>query len=245
MSKARMKLPAFGVVLVLLAAGALATATAIARLWPPAAGRPLVIMALGDSITVGWPETRYGGYRHGLGILLARDGYAMRFVGSERSGRVIPDPAHEGHLGWTIPELKAGIDSKGWLETYHPDIILLHIGTNDLNNGGATPAPANLAALLDDILSRLPKTQVIVAQIIPFQSGPDAAYQAYVAAIPGIAARDGARVSVVDMRRILTARDYADKLHPNTRGYDKMAQAWDAAIRAATAQSRASHGVSR
>jgi lysophospholipase L1-like esterase len=236
-----MKLPpAAGTVLVLLAAGALAGATGILHVRapvPPAAGRPVAIMPLGDSITAGWPDMGYGGYRHRLGALLAHDGYAVRFVGSQRSGRVIPDPANEGHLGWTIPELKAGIDSRHWLETYRPDIVLLHIGTNDLDTGGAGAAPANLSALLADMLARLPDAHVIVAEIIPFQTGPDAAYDAYVAAIPGIVARDGPRVSLVDMRAILTAGDYADKLHPTTRGYDKMAGAWDTAIRQIMAES--------
>jgi lysophospholipase L1-like esterase len=212
-------------------AGPMKTVRPAAAAAPHAAGRALTIMPLGDSITAGWPDLRYGGYRRLLGALLRRDGYAVQFVGSERNGAVLPDPANEGHIGWTIPQLKAGIDSQHWLERYRPDIILLHIGTNDLRNGGGARAAAHLAALLDDIRARLPDARVIVAEIVPFRSGPNSLYRTYVAAVRTIAAREGVRVSVVDMRAILTRGDYADELHPNRRGYDKMARAWERAIR--------------
>ena len=91
--------------------------------------------------------------------------------------------------------------------------------------------PANLWALLEDIFVRLPKTHVIVAQIIPFRSGTDRAHQSYNAAIPGIVASKGPRVSMVDMQTILSKSDYADGLHPNAGDCDKMAGVWERAIR--------------
>jgi lysophospholipase L1-like esterase len=191
------------------------------------------VMPLGDSITLGTRDPSYGGYRHLLWTLLTNDGYKIDFVGSRHSGSgVIPDPDNEGHPGWTITEIKNGIDSGGWLETYKPDIILLHIGTNDIRQGNAASAPENLSTLLDDILARLPKTRVIVAQIIPFRRGPEKGHQSYNAAIPGIVASKGPRVSMVDMQNILSKSDYAEGLHPNADGYDKMARAWEPAIRA-------------
>ncbi len=185
----------------------------------------LRIMPLGDSITFGWPDRAYGGYRHLLGKLLAKDGYVFDFVGSQRGG-------NEGQPGWTIGQIKKGLDSEGWLETYRPDLILLHIGTNDIRQGNAASAPDNLSALLDDILARLPQARVIVAQIIPFRRGSDPDHQSYNAAIPRIVASKGPRVSMVDMESILSKGDYSDGLHPNSGGYDKMARAWEPAIRA-------------
>jgi hypothetical protein len=96
--------------------------------------------------------------------------------------------------------MKSGIDSDGWLKTYQPDVILLHIGTNDIREGDAALAPGNLSALLDDILARLPQAHVIVVQIISFRRGPDQGHQSYNAAIPGIVASKGPRVSMVDMQ---------------------------------------------
>lgn len=191
------------------------------------------IMPLGDSITFGSPDRRYGGYRHLLGTLLINDGLIIDFVGSQQSGNsIIPSPDNEGHPGWTITRIKSGIDSKGWLETYKPDIILLHIGSNDIRHGDAASAPGNLSVLLDDILARLPQAHVIVAQIIPFRRGPNQGHLSYNAAIPGIVASKGPRVSMVDMQTILSPSDYVDGLHPNAGGYNKMAGAWERAIRA-------------
>jgi lysophospholipase L1-like esterase len=196
--------------------------------------RRLRIMPVGDSITYGMINPNYGGYRHLLGRLLTADGYPFDFVGSQQSGAdVIPSSNHEGHPGWTIPEIKYGIDAKHWLETNQPDLILLHIGTNDINRGDAAGAPANLSALLDVILARSPDTRIIVAQIIHPQTGLDRDFLAFDEAIPGIAASKGPRISVVDMQNILTPRDYANSLHPNDKGYDKMAHAWESAIRVA------------
>jgi hypothetical protein len=195
---------------------------------------PLKIMPLGDSITFGTPNPSYGGYRHLLGTLLTNDGYSFDFVGSQQSGDgVLPSPNNEGHPGWTILQIKNGIDSRGWLETYQPDVILLHIGTNDLRPriGGAAAAPDNLSTLLDDILARLPQARVIVAEIIPFAPGPDQDHQAYNASIPGIVASKGPRVSIVDMQNVLHPSDYADRFHPKAGGYDKMARAWERALR--------------
>jgi lysophospholipase L1-like esterase len=125
--------------------------------------------------------------------------------------------------------LKSGIDANRWLETYRPDLILLHIGTNDIFQGGAAAAAGNLAALIDDILMRLPDAQVIVAQIISYRqpAGPD--HMAFNAAVARIVATKGPRVSTTDMQALL---EPADGVHPNAAGYDKMARAWEAAIRA-------------
>ncbi len=190
------------------------------------------IMPLGDSITWGTPDPSYGGYRHLLGTLLTNDGYSFEFVGSRQSGN-IPSPNNEGHPGWTIAHIKKGIDSNGWLEAYQPDIILLHIGTNDLRPriGRAASAPDDLSALLDDVLTRLPQARVIVAQIIPFRLGPDEVHRSYNAAISRIVVSKGPRVSLADMQNVVSRGDYADIFHPKPDGYDKMARAWERALR--------------
>jgi len=197
----------------------------------PTAPIVLKIMPLGDSLTVGENDLSYGGYRNLLGTLLANEGYIVDFVGSQQTrNSVIPDPDHEGHSGWSIPNIQRGIDSEGWLEIYQPDIILLHIGSNDIRHGKASLAPGNLSALLDDILIRLPEAHVIVAQVIPFSSGPTRGHLSYNDAIPDIVASRWPRVSMVDMQNILAHSDYVDSYHLHPSGYDKMARAWEEAI---------------
>lgn len=191
------------------------------------------IMPLGDSITFGSPDPSYGGYRHLLGILLAGDGHHIAFVGSRKSGNdLLAGANNEGHPGWTISQIMNAIDSEGWLKTAQPDIILLHVGTNDIRHGDAASAPDTLSALLDKILLRLPQTHVIVAQIIPYRSGVDDAHRSYNAAIARIVATKGPHFSLVDMENLTSPSDYADGIHPNASGYDKMARAWERSIHA-------------
>lgn len=191
----------------------------------------LKIMPLGDSITYGEGIVGYGGYRNLLGALLESDGYLFDFVGSQRSGEdILLDADNEGHPGWRISNIKEAIDSERWLETYQPDVILLHIGSNDLRYGNSAYAPGNLSALLDDILTRLPEVRVIVAQIIRTRWGSDVKHRFYNDAIPGVVESKGSRVSVVDMRDVLSKNDFTTLYHPNPKGYDKMAHAWESAI---------------
>ncbi|WP_421735624.1 RICIN domain-containing protein [Cellulomonas sp.] len=190
------------------------------------------VMPLGDSITDGVPGG--GGYRVGLWQRLAQNGYTTDFVGSGYNGPAsLWDHDHEGHSGWRIDQLDANV--VGWLRTYAPHTVLLHIGTNDITqNRDLGNAPARLAALIDKITSTAPQTEVFVATLIPV-SFADSQVRAYNAAIPGIVssrATAGRRVHLVDMYGALTTADLADGVHPNATGYDKMAATWFAALRA-------------
>jgi lysophospholipase L1-like esterase len=191
----------------------------------------LKIMPLGDSITYGQGIVSYGGYRNLLGALLESDGYTVDFVGSQKSGEEsLADADNEGHPGWRTYNLREAIASEGWLETYQPDIILLHIGSNDLRDGSPIHTRDNLSALIDDILGRLPETRIIVAQIIRTRWGSDAKHIYYNDAIPNVAASKGSHVSVVDMENVLSKGDFTTLYHPSPKGYDKMAHAWESAI---------------
>src|SRR5439155_16012635 len=80
-------------------------------------------------------------------------GYTVDFVGSGANGPPeLGDHDHEGHSGWRIDQLDANI--VGWLRTSAPHTVLLHIGTNDVNqNLDLANAPARLSTLVDHILA--------------------------------------------------------------------------------------------
>ena len=143
------------------------------------------------------------------------------------------DHDHEGHSGWRIDQIDANIVN--WVRTYQPRTVLLHIGTNDITqNRDLANAPARLAAVVDKITSTSPQTDVFVATLIPV-SFADAKVRAYNAAIPGIVssrAAAGKKVHLVDMYQAVSTADLPDGVHPNATGYDKMAAAWFAALRA-------------
>lgn len=191
------------------------------------------VMPLGDSITDGVGMTGGGGYRVGLWQRLAQNGYTTDFVGSGYNGPAgLGDHDHEGHSGWRIDQIDANV--VGWLRTYQPRTVLLHIGTNDISqNRDLANAPARLAALVDRITSTSPQTDVFVATLIPV-SYADAKVRAYNAAIPGMVssrAAAGKRVHLVDMYSAVSLSDLPDGVHPNATGYDKMAAVWFAALR--------------
>jgi uncharacterized repeat protein (TIGR01451 family) len=117
------------------------------------------ILLLGDSITRG--TNTYPSYRHPLWIKLVGSGRDFDFVGSQNSigdgNPVFPDykgqsfdSDHEGHSGWRADEIVAGLPK--WLESYTPDIVLLHIGTNDVFDDQSTQSTVNEIMQIIDVL---------------------------------------------------------------------------------------------
>lgn len=92
-----------------------------------APGTQLRILPLGASITVGYKSKDYNGYRQ---YLLDRlSGSNVQFVGTVRSG-TMKDNWNEGHSGFNIATVQ-GSNSEALSE--RPNVILLHVGTNDLD----------------------------------------------------------------------------------------------------------------
>jgi lysophospholipase L1-like esterase len=183
--------------------------------------RPLRVLALGDSITAGTGSTSRSGYRTDLHARLTAAGLDVDFVGSQRSG-VGPDLDHEGHGGWTINRVRGGLDSM--LATYRPDVVLLHVGTNDITRGeDARKVAGRLSQLIDRIRVARPTAYVIVSQIVgsnvPIERLVDRLYNAR---LPAIVAAKGPMVRLVDQSTVF-GTDLHDLHHPNDLGYAKMA----------------------
>jgi lysophospholipase L1-like esterase len=190
------------------------------------------VMPLGDSITDGF--TTPGGYRVGLWQRFVAGNYTVDFVGSLSNGpSTLGDHDHEGLIGWRIDQLDA--DVVGWLQTYTPHTVLLHIGTNDvIQNDDLTNAPSRLSTLLDHIIATVPTAEIFVATIIPLSDATEEANaETFNAAIPGVVqtkVNAGAHVHLVDMHSALTTADLTDGIHPTEAGYDKMAAVWYKAL---------------
>ena len=102
------------------------------------------IMLLGDSITFGKFADDSIGYRKRLYDLLKQNGYDIDFVGD------YGDPPYEGHFqsGRKIndfyprglfPAGNARLDVTGPMNNYRPQIVAIHLGTNDLNSESEHP----------------------------------------------------------------------------------------------------------
>ncbi|MBN2020011.1 MAG: hypothetical protein JW749_07290 [Sedimentisphaerales bacterium] len=188
------------------------------------------IMPLGDSITRGVSGSDFDwGYRKPLYDLLANGGYSFDFVGSTANGD-FPDPNHEGHDGWRADQILTYIEV--WMATYQPDVVLLHIGTNDIIQGNQDANEVNaILNVIDDYEAANNKVvTVIVALIInrvPYSSATTQ-YNNDVEIMASNRVAGGDDIIVVDME---VALDYsidlvADGIHPNDTGYAKMAAVW-------------------
>jgi len=238
-------------------------------------GKTLRIMPLGDSITRG-SGFGYGNYRRPLQSLLTRGGYAFEFVGanteqsqnyhgSDPEQNFTPyQPSHEGYGGFRIEQISGdtsakddgGVSYPGLTPTLaadKPDIVLLMLGTNDVNQAfdpggpgyaGGSGFAADAAGRLDTLIGRLyassPDLTVVVAAITPLadpaKEKQAKAYNAFVPQIVAAHRKQGQHVLFADMHAVLTPADLSpDGIHPGTLGYDKMARVWYQAMTGQTA----------
>ncbi len=212
-----------------LGAGVVVTAVGLARTAPAEAARAVTVMPLGASITHGYGSSDGDGYRARLRERLTREAkISIDFVGSQRSGR-LRDDDHEGHPGWRIDQIAAR--AGGWLETYRPEVVVVHLGTNDMiQNHDVATAPERLAALCDRILAVRPGIRIYVSSLVA-SSDPvvDARIDAFNARLPELlAGRRG--VVFVDQHAAMDRRELTDNVHPTDAGYRAIADAWYAAM---------------
>lgn len=218
---------------------------------PTTAGTACAVLPLGDSITEGYlPSGANGGYRVELFHQAALAGKNVTFVGTQTNGPTTVDNRtfprrHEGHGGYTIAGgvsgALAGSITDMAIATYHPNIVLLMIGTNDVNgNIDVAAAPTRLGKLIDEIITDAPSALVVVATIIPTgNDGTNQLVQTYNAAIPALVnsrAASGKHVALVDIHAAFVKDPsfksslMADNLHPNETGYAVLGRSFYTAI---------------
>jgi lysophospholipase L1-like esterase len=196
------------------------------------------IMPLGDSITRGvHGSSDSTGYRRALYQSLTGAGHSVDFVGSQTDGTPTDfDRNHEGHSGWRADQIRDNISS--WLTTNPADIILLHIGTNDISQHqadfGVGGTIHEVRQILDRIDAKSTATVVFLARIINRNDGYSATTTTYNRQLQDSADKwitKGDLITVVDQESALSyPADLADAVHPNDVGYGKMAQCWFTAL---------------
>ncbi|HET7542185.1 MAG TPA: SGNH/GDSL hydrolase family protein [Polyangiaceae bacterium] len=192
------------------------------------------VLPLGDSITFGTP-TNNGGYRVELFTKAVGDNLHITFVGSQSNGPAMvagkPFPkGNEGYPGITT----ANLDSqhvKGTALKDMPNIILLHIGTNNVSQANAA---SDLEKIIDDLVSAAPNSLLAVASIIPLPNS-SSAVDKYNAGIPALVqkkATAGKHVIFVDQFKDFPTSELTDGVHPtDDKGYPRMGDKWYAAIK--------------
>jgi lysophospholipase L1-like esterase len=220
----------------------------------PSDGTACKIMPLGDSITDGVGSSG-GGYRVELFKQTITNSQLITFVGRNLNGptsvtvsgqtKTFPRN-HEGYSGYTIDSGggRTGISTlvDAGISANMPHIVLLMIGTNDVNISlDLTNASTRLGALLDRISKDAPKALIVIAKIVPTTNDTtNTRVRTYNDAIPGLVqtrAAAGGHIVMVDMYTAFTSNTsyktaiMSDELHPNDAGYVVMAQTWYAAIK--------------
>ena len=197
------------------------------------------IMPLGDSIT-GSP----GCWRALLWNDLRNNGFTnIDFVGTlpPQGCGIAYDGDNEGHGGFLATNIADQNLLPAWLAATRPDIVIMHLGTNDVWNA-RSPAVILTAfsKLVDQMRAQNPNMQILVAQILPMNPSncPDCGNRviAFNAAIPSWAAGKTTAQSpivVVDQwTGYSTAADTTDGVHPNNTGIRKIADRWFPALSA-------------
>jgi lysophospholipase L1-like esterase len=235
----------------------------------PGIGQPVVrIMPLGNSITRGEEtdggllESQMKGYRYDLKVLLEAAGYMVDFVGSESAGYLYFDDSQHAGIGGSRDQYVARLLTDGYderwdrqtieppgpyLDVFNPDIILLHIGTNDITHESETELyddekVSTILNLVDQYEARAQKEVIVfLALIINRRNCVTGCYTTtqwniFINNLALNRIAGGDKIVIVDMENdagfLYTDVDMADDLHPNSLGYSKMASLWASSIMA-------------
>lgn len=202
------------------------------------------ILPLGDSITC---ASKYKvSYRYPLWKQLLDAGKKMKFIGSQtekgnggREWKTYKNnrfpPANEGHSGWRADQILNGLENgehglNNWLVNYNPDIVLIHLGTNDLHQK-QTPESTrdDIHNIIKKLRSKNPRIKVILAEIIPLQENNNVIrLNQLLAKLAKQINKSNSPVISVDMYSGFNLKTdmQKDHIHPNANGEKKMAQNW-------------------
>lgn len=220
------------------------------------ASPPIKVMPLGDSITSG--TNAWASYRCLLYQNLTSAGYAVDFVGSVHGqlGHLNADLTppntcnmvdwdQEGHSGWAIYHILNGVPGswpgnlQTWVTTYVPDVVLIHLGTNNFIYGPPEyPVPevdaavSQMGQVIDTLRAANPRVKILLAQIIPSKYSSDTLTKIPIfnSRLPDLAAsqaRPDSPILVVDQYTGFDVNaDTHDGTHPNEQGEAKLAARW-------------------
>ena len=208
-----------------------------------------------------WNEPFSFGYRSRLFKMLTDHGCRVKFVGNSaepwRSNygtpksvtgldlRSLNQDHHRGYDGWRLERLSRWLPL--WLLLDRPNVILLMAGINDMRRGAAdnpVTAEAAMTEVIGTIRTWRPSAKLFVGTVTPYTvSTPAIAHfnRYIVDELQPSFARDGYHFIVVDQFSPFvdpegTVREelFSNGLnHPSAVGYDKIAEAWFAAIKPA------------
>jgi lysophospholipase L1-like esterase len=193
------------------------------------------LLAVGDSITVGYGSADNAGWRAWLADLIDQQ-------------RIRPVMSTHASGGWRLSDAAPGL--VGALAAAQPDIVCVNLGTNEWIPDAATQNAYQTAygQMIDQVLASSPAVRIAcalspISQIPSIQAMQARGHTAIQAAVQ--ARQSTSRVTLADQRRTTSAEwtshatdgsEYPpgrwtfDGVHPCDGGYLRMAQQWYATI---------------
>lgn len=164
--------------------------------------------------------------------MLDSAGYKVDFIGSLRTNNGGPPPLsdfdldHEGHYGWRADQLADSLPS--WLKFYTPDIVLLHIGTNDMAYKKTIASTVEAIGQIMGILQEAkPNVVQLLALIIPNCCyGVDSLNMALPSLVQRFSKKASPIIIVDQYSGFSVENDLYDGAHPNPDGELKIARKW-------------------
>ncbi len=206
----------------------------------PAQAAATKIMPLGDSIT-GSP----GCWRALLWARLQSAGYTnIDFVGTQPpQGCSVPyDGDSEGRGGLLATGAADPANLPTWLAANVPDIVMMHLGTNDVwsTTRSTSVILAAYTTMVGQMRAANPNVKILVAQILPMNpTGCTTCPQGVIdldAAIPawasGLTTSQSPIIVVDQWTGFNPATDTVDGVHPNDLGNQKISDKWYPALSA-------------
>ncbi len=223
--------------------------------------KPIQILPAGDSITKGSgtcqsldgtdPYLNCIGYRSPLWYMLTEAGYFVNFVGDQGGYyqyQYIHDNNHLGYGGWTDSGIAGIILDR--LETFNPDVMLLHIGTNSPNEDPNQvkdildivdryefgPPKRSVTVILAKIIKKLDTNRQPMSVITNFNNNIEAMATARINGTDGGTPNPSGgwyrapgvndNIHIVDMESAVPEDNIPDRTHPDADGYYIMAGVW-------------------
>jgi len=189
----------------MLVLAAIVAAVAPAAAQPAGAGRPLKIVAFGDSLTAGFGLPADAAFPARLQRALSRKGLAVEVANAGVSGDTSADGL--ARLDWSVPD--------------DADAVILELGANDALRG---IDPQRTHAALDAIVQRLVARRIpvlLAGMRAPPNMGADYA-QAFDAIYPDLAAAHALIFYPFFLDGVAAERglNQGDGLHPTAAGVD-------------------------
>jgi lysophospholipase L1-like esterase len=173
--------------------------------------QPEIVM-LGDSITHFWGGEPVGGRRTGVEVwdrFFANRSVVNLGFGWDRTENVL----------WRL--------THGELDHAKPKVVVVMIGTNDMDLNTPDEIAAGISAICDELHRRAPAAHILLLGIFPRGAKPDATRQKVAAVNERIAKLDGRNgVTYLDVGKSFLEADGSisaevmyDYLHPTVKGY--------------------------